>query len=135
MKFEIKPENRKKQFELLMERAYKRVKSAEFLYEKEFYNDAVSRAYYAIFDAASAVLITKGLSAKTHAGVITLFNLHFVKTRKIPAKYIQSFRRAKEAREEADYEILKKFSKEETEEIIKMSKEFVNFIKEKFKKI
>ena len=96
------------------------------------HNDAVSRAYYAFFDTASALLITKELSAKTHSGVITLFSLHFIKTKAVPLKYIHFFRRAKDAREEADYELLKKFSKKETEAIINTAQDFTQFVKENF---
>ena len=55
---------------------------AEMLYQEGACDDAVSRAYYAAFHAASAVLLSEGLSAETHAGLINLFGLHFVKSGK-----------------------------------------------------
>ncbi|MFH1997478.1 MAG: HEPN domain-containing protein [Patescibacteria group bacterium] len=111
-----------------MELAKQRIYSAQILIKEKQYRDAISRAYYAFFDATSALLLTKGLLAKTHSGLLTLFGLAFVKTGKIDPKFARFFRKAKEAREEADYEVLKKFSKKETENIVKQAKEFVDSI-------
>lgn len=108
--------------------AKKRIHSAEILLKQKEYRDAVSRAYYAFFDAASALLLTEGLVAKSHAGLLTLFGLHFVKKGKIEPEFARLFRKAKEAREEADYEVYKEFSKSETERIIKTAKEFIKEI-------
>lgn len=36
--------------------------------------DAVSRLYYAVFHASRAVLVTRGRSARTHSGQVTMFN-------------------------------------------------------------
>lgn len=81
MTFKISLKNRQKQFLLLIKNAQSRIESAQILLKKGFYNDSVSRAYYAFFDTANALLVTKGLAAKTHAGVIALFGLHFIKTK------------------------------------------------------
>lgn len=113
-----------------IELAKKRIHSAELCFDGKEYRDAVSRAYYAFFDAASALLLTEGLTAKTHSGLLSLFGLYFVKKEKIAPKYARFFRRAKEAREEADYEIYKNFSKEETERIIKTAQEFIKEVEE-----
>lgn len=51
------------------------------------YDFASSRAYYAVFYAMEAVLLTKNLSASKHAGVTRLFNQHFVKTAIFPAEF------------------------------------------------
>ena len=134
MKFDIKPENRRKQFNLLIKKATREIEAAKLLCEKGFHNDSISRAYYAIFDAACAALITKGFAAKTHAGVIYLFETHFVKTDEIPAKYIRFFREAKRAREEADYHAIKIFSKRDAQEAVQKAEEFVSYIKKIVKK-
>lgn len=134
MVFKINIKNRGKQFSLLIKKSEERIKSEKILLREKLYNDSISRAYYSFFDSANALLVTKGLSAKTHAGVISLFSLHFIKTKLISVKYIKLFRRAKEAREEADYELLKKFFKEDAEEIIAAAEDFLQFVKENFNK-
>ncbi|MBU4332372.1 HEPN domain-containing protein [Patescibacteria group bacterium] len=133
MMYNIKPENGKKQFKIYMSRAKENIEAAEILFEKKSYRGAVSRAYYGFFEAASAALITKGFFAKTHAGVIYLFEQHFVRTNEVPAKFSRFFREAKEAREEADYKFLEKTTKEDAERIIKTAKEFIEVIEKSVK--
>lgn len=123
------PKEIKKHIEL----SRRRIHSAELLFRGKEYRDAVSRAYYAFFDAASALLLTKGLAAKTHSGLLSLFGLHFVKKEKIAPKFARLFRKAKEAREEADYEIYKEFSKDETKRIIQTAKEFIEEVEKTLK--
>ena len=43
------------------------------------YEDAVSRAYYAAFHAATATLLSLGIESKTHGGLRALFALHVVR--------------------------------------------------------
>jgi len=134
MKFNIDSENSKKQFEIHIFRAKEDLKEAEILFEENSFRGAVSRAYYGFFEAAHAALITKGITAKTHAGVIAQFSLSFIKTKKIPVKFIRFFKEAEKAREEADYQFLKEFKKEEAENIIKTTKEFIEVIEKEFSK-
>jgi len=135
MIFKIDPKNRKLQFERSIQRAEERIQEAKILLEKDHYGGAISRAYYGFFEAAHALLITKGISAKTHAGVIALFSLHFVKSDKIPVKFIRFFKQAKEAREEADYGFLKEFTREEAGDIIETAEEFIKEIKIQLKNL
>lgn len=114
--------------------AKERIRSAKLLMKAMLYNDATSRAYYVFFDAATAALLSEGKIAKTHAGLIILFSFYFVKNEKVHPKFIRLFKKAKEAREEADYEIYKKFSKEEVEMVIRVAEEFVAEIERIVKK-
>jgi len=133
MKIKLDPKNTKKQFDIHICRAKENLEEAKILLKEKSYRGAISRAYYSFFEAANAALITKGLVAKTHAGVIQLFSLNFVKTNDVPAKFVRFFNRAREAREEADYQFLKEFTGEETKIIIKTAEEFLKEIKETFK--
>ena len=63
-----------------MEKAENRLKAAESLFELGYYDDVVSRAYYAVFHAVQALFLTEGEKAETHKGVLTLFSLLFIKT-------------------------------------------------------
>jgi uncharacterized protein (UPF0332 family) len=56
-----------------IETAQRRLEAARLLLDKGYTNDALSKAYYAIFAAAKAVLATQGLDSKKHSGVIALF--------------------------------------------------------------
>jgi uncharacterized protein (UPF0332 family) len=55
-----------------LESAEERLKAARLLLERQMYADAVSRAYYAVFQAARAALATRDLESKKHSGIIGL---------------------------------------------------------------
>lgn len=107
-----------------------RIDTAQALLKLGKFRDVVSKSYYAILEAARAALLTKGIAPKSHHGTFTLFSFHFVKTNIVPIKIARWFAKAMEAREEADYERFKKFSKETAQESIKAAKEFIEIIKD-----
>ena len=75
----------KEEVAVLMARAYDNLSDAELLYREKRYNSVTNRAYYAIFDAANAVLRLKDLFANTHSGLSHTFNMHFVRTEQFSA--------------------------------------------------
>ena len=78
----------------LIERARKYLKSAEMLTDEQDYESSVSRAYYAMFYAAEAALLTKGLSFSSHKAVISAFGEHFVKSDIFPREMGRELNRA-----------------------------------------
>lgn len=60
-------------------RAKRSLKAASLLLRETLDEDAVSKAYYACFHMARAVLLEQGVVAHSHRSVIRLFGLHFVK--------------------------------------------------------
>jgi uncharacterized protein (UPF0332 family) len=69
------------------------LESAASSLEHGFYATAINRAYYAIFYAASGLLLTKGISRSKHAGIISAFREHFVKSGLIEVEYSDLWRR------------------------------------------
>ena len=65
----------------------------------------VNRAYYAIFYAASAVLLTKGVEPRTHSDAIRAFRAHLVKSDLIETEYSHMYGEAWVIRRDADYVI------------------------------
>ncbi len=112
---------------LLMENAHQKLKASEKLLENEFYADALSRAYYAMFFAARALLSQQNIYPQTHRGLISQFGLELVKNRNFNKDLFNLMVRAQEDREEADYGLYVDISKEETVFIIEGAK---NFLKE-----
>ncbi len=53
-----------------MERARQSLKAAQTLCEAGLFDDSASRAYYAVFHAATAVFMLRGMAFKKHGGVI-----------------------------------------------------------------
>lgn len=66
-----------------LKRSKQHLKSARDLLQNDDFADSISRSYYAIFQAARALLALQEVESRKHSGVISLFNWHFVKTRKV----------------------------------------------------
>lgn len=111
--------------ELELEKGRAALRQAEILCENNEYDGTVSRAYYAVFHFAQAVLFSKGFEAKSHGGVNRLFNLHFVRAGIFEKKYSTILSHAQKAREESDYEPEIPFTREEALLRIKEAKEFL----------
>jgi uncharacterized protein (UPF0332 family) len=69
------------------------------------YAAAVNRAYYAIFYAANALLVTKGLERSKYSGVIAAFRQHFVRTGVVAPEFSTFYGEAMDERHAGDYEI------------------------------
>jgi uncharacterized protein (UPF0332 family) len=65
---------------------------------------AVSRAYYAMFYAAEALLLRRSLSFSRHAGVIAALQREYVTSGDLPREQHAALQRAFDARNVADYE-------------------------------
>ncbi|OGW10418.1 MAG: hypothetical protein A2W77_04140 [Nitrospinae bacterium RIFCSPLOWO2_12_39_16] len=118
-------EIRKERIEAEIDRAKEALTAAKNLFEDGLFADSISRAYYAIFHAARAVLLTKEIDTDTHSGAISMFGLHFVKTGLIEERFGRIFNEAKDARELGDYIVTKEFTKEETDKRVKQAIEFL----------
>lgn len=90
------------QEELLL-KAQESIKAAKLLLEGGFAGFAVSRAYYAMFYVAQALLEGEGLAFSKHSAVIAALGRHFVRTGRIPEEYHRYLLDAFEARHEGDY--------------------------------
>ncbi len=111
-----------------LEKAGIHLKSAVDLHNCGDYLDAVSRAYYAIFSAAQALLLTKELTSRKHSGIISLFILHFVKPKIVSMECGEILKKARIFREKADYGDYIKISKEQSEQQIENAKKFIQEI-------
>lgn len=80
------------------------LESARILYREHKYRQALSRAYYAIFYAATAILTTKHIRRAKHSGVQSAFGQFLVKPHLIEEEYGSIYARVREARELSDYE-------------------------------
>ena len=109
----------------LIERAKKYLESSKMLLVNGDYESSVSRAYYAMFYSAEAVLLTKNLSFSSHRGVISAFGEYFVKTDIFPRDMGRELNRAFEKRQLGDYEYTFVISEDEAREILEQSKHFV----------
>lgn len=86
---------------------------------------AVSRAYYAMFYCASALLQGEGLSFSKHSAVIAAFGQHFARTGRVPADLHHGLVQAQKARLVADYVAGRSVPSSEAEEQIKRAERFL----------
>jgi uncharacterized protein (UPF0332 family) len=108
-----------------IQKANKKLDVAEKLLRSSDYDDAVSRAYYAVFHATQALLLTEGERAETHKGIVTLFGLLFVKTGKFSKNIGKYLANLKDDRENGDYEVFSYIDKDTAETAISESKELL----------
>ncbi|MCR4605491.1 MAG: HEPN domain-containing protein [Eubacterium sp.] len=63
-----------------IDRAEELLDEAKSLLENGSYKSANNRAYYSFEKSIKAILALKGVDAKTHSGVIHLFNTEYIKS-------------------------------------------------------
>lgn len=117
-------ERHRKEISSLLKMSADNLKDAKVLFSSNSFRGAISRAYYVFFDTAKAALLAKDIIVQSHAGAITKFGEHFVKTGLIKNDYGRAFNQALEIRIEADYEALREFSGEEAQELIIQAEKF-----------
>jgi uncharacterized protein (UPF0332 family) len=74
----------------LLHKAQRSLEASQNLIEQGFYEFAVSRAYYAMFYIAEALLDQEGLSFSTHAAVISAFGQYLARSGKVPTEFSSS---------------------------------------------
>jgi len=114
---------------LLLDKAEKHLKAAKLLKENGYYEDALSRAYYAVFSSSSAVLTLLGHSARSHEGLRRMFGLYVINQGLLPRKYGKILSNLYEKREAGDYEVPFMYEPEDVEESIKEAEDFITTVK------
>jgi len=117
-----------------LEKAIERLRVAEKLFREGEYEDAVSRAYYAMYHAARATLSMVNVFPKTHEGVVSEFGRRFVLTGIFPKKLGKNFADAKAARETYEYSVTTTVGKAEAEAILLNAQDFVKAVKKYLEK-
>ena len=116
-------------------KAHDNLESAKALLEIGFEEGAVNRTYYAYFWAVRGLLLEKDIFVKSHSGTQSKFAEHFIKTGIIPEKYGKYLGRLEDKRVLADYEVGTNFTKEEVQEMIDWTQEFLDYIKQNIEKL
>jgi uncharacterized protein (UPF0332 family) len=113
-----------------LELAENKLDHARQIFEIGLYDDAVSRAYYAMFYAARAALLTKGLDIRKHSSTAAKFSELFVATGDVEREYVRYLSQAQGARELSDYAPFVKTSREGALEILEAAEAFIFRVKE-----
>lgn len=118
-----------------LKRAKEKLKSAKDLFKNRDWSDCVSRAYYCVYHATQAILLSKGLSAETHQGLLNLFGLYFVKKGKFDRRFAKILSNLKDDRENGDYEVFMVIDEELARESIRQAEAFLKEAMRYLKKI
>lgn len=117
-----------------LEKALKRLSVAEKLLCDGEWEDAVSRAYYAMYHAAKAVLATADVFPKTHEGVVSEFGRNFVLKGIFSKELGRDLAEVKAARETYEYGVAVNVEEDEAEVILSKAREFVKAMKKYLEK-
>ncbi|TAK30791.1 MAG: HEPN domain-containing protein [Chloroflexota bacterium] len=110
-------------------KAERTLQEAVALADAGLYGGSVSRAYYAMFYAAKAAVVSEGVRSKKHSGVISMFGRLFTGTGRLDPRFHRTLIRAFRWREEADYLVESLPSENEARDRILSAEEFVRAVK------
>ncbi len=112
----------------LLTKANRSLEAAKTLKQEGFNEFAVSRAYYAMFYVASALLEGEGLSFSKHSAVISALGERFAKNNRIPKDYHRYLIDAQAQRNRGDYNIDPNISATDAELLISRAATFLDFV-------
>jgi uncharacterized protein (UPF0332 family) len=110
-------------------RAMDELRAAKVLQSNKLYFKSVVSSYYAVYHAAKAALLLKGVHPQSHEGVERMFGLYYVKTKDIKIEIGRIIGRLMKLRGEADYYPESFFSRKDSADALLMAKDFVKNIK------
>jgi len=87
--------------------------------------DSISRAYYAMFHSASAVLLEMGIARGSHHGLWAAFGEHVAAKGLMDAKYHRAGLRLLRARTDSDYKPKPKDTHADAQDAIRVAQDFV----------
>jgi uncharacterized protein (UPF0332 family) len=109
----------------LLAQARENIAEAHCLLQGGFPSGTVSRAYYAIFHTAEALLAARGLDYSSHHAVIAAYGREFARTGALDPEYHRRLRLAFEERQGADYGLTTPPTHAEAAEILNWAEEFL----------
>lgn len=115
--------------DVALERAAESLAAARELHGTGHHAAAINRAYYAALYASMALLASVGMHGKTHDGVRTLVNQHFVRTGSLPAETSMHLAQLEGARYQADYDLAAVFTTETTNEVMERAAQYVERVR------
>lgn len=113
------------EIKLYMDRARVALQQSRDNLDWGYYDVATSRAYYAMFYAATALLTSQNISRKKHSGVHAAFAQYFVKPGFIEPEYSRMLGNAFRVRLDGDYEISPSLDETLSEGILRDAEQFV----------
>ena len=111
-----------------LEKAQEVYGAAQVLCDANQWNSAVNRLYYACFYSATALLLNKHISAKTHSGVIGQFSEQIVRSGLVSVEDFRVYAKLLNWRSKGDYNDLYDFCKEDVMPMMPKVKHFIDVV-------
>lgn len=99
--------------------------AARQLFDRQDFDFAASRAYYAMFYLAEALLLSRRLTFSRHSAVIAAFGQHFVKTGDFRPEHHAALRTAFDERNVGDYQYQVSFPEATARALLERATDFV----------
>lgn len=109
-----------------LEKAQEVYQAACILYDASQWNSVINRLYYACFYSASALLLSRHISAKSHSGVIGQFSEHIVRPGIVTIDEFRVYAKLLNWRTKGDYSDLYDFTKEDVDSMMSPTKRFID---------
>ncbi len=109
-------------------RADAALRAAEALLAAGLHADAVSRAYYGAYHYLRALLHTRALEPRSHAGALRLLNVEFIRRGTLPSSVNRVLAGLQRSRELADYDPSITFAAMDAEAILREAREFAAIV-------
>jgi uncharacterized protein (UPF0332 family)/predicted nucleotidyltransferase len=111
--------------QLVLLRAHEALDDSQLGLGESRHGWAANRAYYAMFHAATALLLSEGLAFSRHRGVIGAFHERYIKTGKLPRALGTHLDDAFVARNKADYAYREEVGAGEASRLVEQATEFI----------
>ncbi|MBC8600287.1 HEPN domain-containing protein [Parabacteroides acidifaciens] len=119
-------EEKKAIIEYRIQKAWNSIREAEDNAKLGYWTLAASRLYYAAYYMASALLVDKGIVARSHSGVIHIIGSEFVKKDLLSKEDGRLISRLFNMRQSGDYDDLFDWTEEEVFPFFDKTKTFLN---------
>jgi uncharacterized protein (UPF0332 family) len=116
----------KEEVRLHLESAEDCLAQAELLRAASHAGAAISRAYYAMFHAATAALLHEGIERHSHQGIISAFGQTFTKSGRVDPRFHRYLKEVFDLRQESDYQPMVRLIDERAQEVLGWAREFVS---------
>lgn len=103
--------------------------AAQILFDARQWNSCINRLYYACFYAASALLIVRGIGAKSHGGVIAKFSETAVLSGEVSPDEYKVYSKLLNWRTKGDFSDMFDFCEEDVASVMGPTRQFIDRVK------
>lgn len=111
--------------EIIFKKTIETLKAAEVTFANGFYETSINRSYYAVFYAANALLMKKGIKTKTHKGIVKKFNLEYIHNDNFDKDLGRILSKLQKERIKADYDFYLKPTENKAKKDLNDARRFI----------